>query len=276
MTTKSNIATTGKVSANTVLPGIYSRSGSIISTPEFTWDSLRKHARQLEYEIDSGLVSFSKVASNPTNSTVMGTHSSLNDSTHGSTSTQPFSSSFSASQSIEQDLDNLLNQLTTTINSMSAYLEGPGSTHPSRASMTHLLHRHRSNQFEYSKEFRKTRTNILAKKEHAELLSSIHNDINPHRSGNSRDYYLSERERLEQTNTMADDIFQNAMDAHDDLGRQRSSLFGSHGRIAGILNRFPQLNNTLSRINSRKFRDTWIMGVVLGVGMCVLLLYALS
>ncbi|KAH6570812.1 hypothetical protein BASA50_003440 [Batrachochytrium salamandrivorans] len=261
------------------IPGINGHpqqgNNSGLATPEASWESLRKHARQLECEIDSRLVNFSKTASNQdasSSAAVMSTSDTIGGHS------QARSDTLSTSQSIEQDLENLLGQLSRTIESMGLYLEGPGSTHPSRASMTHLLQRHKSNQFEYTKEFKKIKTNILSKREHAELLNSIRSDINSFRSGsgNSRDYFLTERERLENTNSMADEIFQNAMDSRDDLDRQRSSIFGSRGRLSGVLSRIPQLKGVLNRINSRKFRDTWVMGMVIGVGMCVLIWYALG
>nr|KAJ3408712.1 hypothetical protein HK105_003171 [Polyrhizophydium stewartii] len=256
------------------------------------WEALRKAARQLEYEIDARLVQYSRIAASST--AAGGTPGPSLGLGGGMGAGAAGAAGLAAAQGAEAELDELLKQLTTTIAAMTAHLEGAGSLHPSLASMSHLLQRHRANLFEYNKEFQKTKqassatltahsfvldkANIVSKREHVELLSSIHNDIHSYRAGSAgaQDYFLTERGRMENTHSIADEILQQAMDAREDFDRQRNTLFGTRVRIASTLSRFPQLNSVLVKINSRKTRDTWIMGVVLGVGGSLLMWYALG
>ena len=160
---------------------------------------------------------------------------------------------------------------------MTETLETPNARNaPTYSSMSHLLQRHRSNLYEYSKEFHKTKTNLLTKREHSELLNSIHNDIHSYRNNtgqNEHDYFLTERGRMDNANSMADEVLLNALEAQDDLNKQRSDLFGARGRVAKVLARFPQVNTLLAKIGSKKARDNWILGGTIGSLSCLLLWY---
>eukprot|EP00842_Homolaphlyctis_polyrhiza_P002977 jgi/Hompol1/3680/HPOL_006685-RA len=146
------------------------------------WEALRKQARQLEFELDGRLANFSKLAATHSHSH---SHSQQSDSGSGSGSGSGAGAgagagTFVVAQAAELELDDLLKQLAGTINAMATHLDGAESASGAgvnTASMAHLLQRHRANQFEYSTEFQKIRTNIRAKRDHDELLSSIHNDI---------------------------------------------------------------------------------------------------
>ncbi|KAI8922725.1 hypothetical protein BC831DRAFT_474679 [Entophlyctis helioformis] len=246
----------------------------MMSSSASNWESLRKHARQLEHEIDSQLVSYAKIASSTSASS-----SSMNGM-HGSSSSSYYGvDSLAAAQTAEHELEDLLKQLTASINAMTVCIENSGTAHPSAASMSHLLQRHRANLFEYNREFQKTKSSIISKREHVELLSSIRNDVGSFRSGaggSSQEYYLTERGRMESAHNMVDEILQQAMDSRDDLEKQKSSLFGTRGRLSTVMGRFPQLANVLGRINTRRTRDSWILGTVIGVCMCIIMWYAIG
>lgn len=66
-------------------------------------------------------------------------------------------------------------QLSDLVESMSRTLEemGPSAT----SAMMHTLQRHRDILFDTTKEFKKTKANIVAAREHAELLQSVQEDI---------------------------------------------------------------------------------------------------
>src|SRR5690554_4125509 len=78
-------------------------------------------------------------------------------------------------------------------------------------SMVHLLQKHRDILHDNTKEYRKTRQNVRAAKDHAQLLSSVQNDINTFRNGgasgggmSSSDHLLNERSRIDGSHLLAD------------------------------------------------------------------------
>ncbi|KAI8914386.1 hypothetical protein EDD86DRAFT_186667 [Gorgonomyces haynaldii] len=165
---------------------------------------------------------------------------------------------------LEQDLQELLKDLTNVIQTMEMK-----ATHQ----QFHLLSRHKANLFEYNKEFQKTKQNIKSAREHQELLGSIQNDIKSFR--NQQDYYHSERSRMDNTHARADELLQLAMDTNEDLEGQGVHLFSTQSRMTGISSRFPLIGNVLHQIQSKKNRDTLILGSVIGVLTVLLLWYAL-
>ncbi|KAJ3319181.1 hypothetical protein HDV06_006621 [Boothiomyces sp. JEL0866] len=100
-----------------------------------SWDSLRKQARHLEYQIDSRLITFSQSTTSSTPNT-----------------------------STQQELSTLLQNLTKVTQDMGVWVQ-------QNPSYSHLHSRHLSNLYEYNREFAKTRANIKSAQEHLELLS---------------------------------------------------------------------------------------------------------
>lgn len=72
--------------------------------------------------------------------------------------------------------------------------------------MVHHLQKHRDILHDYTKEYRKTRQNVRAARDHAELLSSVRDDINTFRNGgaSAADLLLNERERIDGSHRLAD------------------------------------------------------------------------
>jgi Golgi SNAP receptor complex protein 1 len=100
-----------------------------------SWESLRKQARHLEYQIDSRLVTLSQAAASSNPNTT-----------------------------IQQELSSLLTSLGQVTQDMGVYVER-------NPSYSHLHSRHLANLYEYNREFKKARTNIQHAQEHIELMS---------------------------------------------------------------------------------------------------------
>ncbi|KAI8898973.1 hypothetical protein BC833DRAFT_587594 [Globomyces pollinis-pini] len=192
-----------------------------------SWESLRKQARHLEYQIDSRLISYSQSSANSTNT------------------------------SIQQELTTLLQTLTKVSNDMGIHAQN-------NPQYSHLHSRHVSNLYEYNKEFKKTKANIQSQRDHLELLAGDY----------SRSSHLSELTRMEQSHNDVDEILQHAMDSRDDLERQQNDLRNSTGRLNRASAIFPQLRTVLNQIQTRKGRDTIILGSIIGILTCILLWYA--
>ncbi|CAO3628858.1 unnamed protein product [Cunninghamella blakesleeana] len=161
-----------------------------ITIPPLTWDQLRRQARQIENEIELKLVTLSKVGA-------------LN-----STQQQGLSSDINKGGQ-ELEIEQLLNNLQDTIVSMGHILDQPSAT-PTNPSMTHMLDRHKNILYDYTKEFKRTKANIKAARDKADLMNQVQDEIRIFNAGNSNeaDYYLTERNRVESSHRMTDMILE--------------------------------------------------------------------
>ncbi|KAJ3145726.1 Golgi SNAP receptor complex member 1 [Geranomyces michiganensis] len=271
-----------------------------------SWESLRRQARALENDTEAKLSLYAKLSASAGSSTYA-------PSLHHQQQPPPSSSSAStaAAAGVELELADLLARLTAVVAAMAQCLDqglgGGGSN-------MHMLQRHRDILYEYSKEFKKTKANIKAARDHAELLGtnrdsgryvdlpfftvatcgtrgikdlrinvdlslvsldSSHPPRSSYKSGvsTSQDMLLNERSRIDTSHRMADEVLEAAYAARGDLNDQRSILYGAKGRVGGVIARFPLVNDLLSRIHTRKQRDSLIMASVISVCACLLLWY---
>ncbi|KAJ3190022.1 Golgi SNAP receptor complex member 1 [Gaertneriomyces sp. JEL0708] len=233
-----------------------------------TWDTLRRQARQLENDIDGKLVQYSRIGNGtPASVSSYAGASRIGTPAHG----------FPGANAIELELEDLLKKLTSVVNQMSNCLDNMANSMAPNPSMMHHLQRHRDILFDYSKDFRKTKAHITAMQDHAQLLGSVRHDVNSYKSGvNTQDYLLSERGRIDGTHHMADEILDNAYAMRADLHDQRGFLRQARGRMTGVLAQFPLVNNLISKINTRRRRDSLIMAGVISFCTCFLLWYFLS
>ncbi|KAI8816490.1 snare region anchored in the vesicle membrane C-terminus-domain-containing protein [Fimicolochytrium jonesii] len=217
--------------------------------PAATWESLRRQARSLENEIEAKLAMYAR---------------------HG-TAGDGGGAGRAAANGVELEVEHLINKLTSTVNLMAQSLDNAptGSNNPS---MMHMLQRHRDILYDYSKEFKKTKANIIAARDHADLLSGSSTYKSPAAASSStQDYLLNERGRIDGTHRVADEVLQAAYATRADLNDQRSMLYGAKGRVGGVLAHFPLVNDLMSRINTRKRRDSLIMAGV--ISFCIVLLF---
>jgi Golgi SNAP receptor complex protein 1 len=128
------------------------------------WDQLRKQARQLETDIDAKLMAFSRLVA----STSATAQSATAVSSHRAIDTAE-SEAEAALQQVGPDCfaartDAML-QLSRVIDGLSECLE---RSYPTGAggirnpSLMHLLQRHRDVLYDYTKEFKKLKVNIIA------------------------------------------------------------------------------------------------------------------
>lgn len=95
---------------------------------------------------------------------------------------------------------------------MSAHLDAQTqATGSTPISMAQLLHKHRDILHDYTKEYRKTRQNVRAARDHAQLLSSVRDDISTFKNGgpsangmSASDYLLNERSKIDGSHLLAD------------------------------------------------------------------------
>ncbi|KAI9104714.1 hypothetical protein DFS34DRAFT_209003 [Phlyctochytrium arcticum] len=244
-------------------PADGSSSAAAATASAATWETLRRQARQLENEAEAKLVQYSKLASGSGSG-----YSGVGGGAGGSSGT---SSTRNSAHAVELELEHLLSKLTSVVNMMTSSLDNVPTGVPNNPSMMHMLQRHRDILYDYNKEFKRTKANLAAARDHADLLTSVREDISSYRSGmDTQDYLLTERGKIDQSHRMADDVLEQAYLTRGALNEQRDILFGNKSRMSGVLAHFPLINDVISRINTRKKRDSLIMAGV--ISTCVLLL----
>ncbi|KAF8527415.1 V-snare-domain-containing protein [Hysterangium stoloniferum] len=222
-----------------------------------SYDSLRRQARTLELLLDTKLAAYSRVVSTITKS---------GNDIESSGSTDRW-------QDLEAEVGDILEKLNEINDSMSLVLNDMNT--PPSQSMQHTVQRHRDVLRDYTRDFARTKTNVQAALDRANLLTNVRNDIDAyHRS--AADSLLAERGRIDSSHRMTDDMLDQAYATRDEFSRQRSSLATINARMGGVLSTLPGIDSLLSMIKSRRRRDTIIIGCLVGVCIIVILSYVTS
>jgi Golgi SNAP receptor complex protein 1 len=210
-----------------------------------SWDTLRKEVRQIETEIESKLTALSKLAvrngsaSAPPQAAagagapgagaaaangeeleanieellekvrLANGHTLAVDRFPCTTPLLVINGYFSLTNVLSFDVtfSNKILQLSRTVDAMSGHLDSQTQTNgQAPLSMTHLLQKHRDILHDYTKEYRKTRQNVRAARDHAQLLTSVRDDISSFKNGgmSASDYLLNERSRIDGSHNLAD------------------------------------------------------------------------
>ncbi|KAG1060342.1 hypothetical protein G6F42_028009 [Rhizopus arrhizus] len=151
------------------------------TTSAQSWDQLRKEARTLEGEIENKLAVLTKI----------GQSTGLDNTGQ------------------ESETDELLRKLQVVITGMGDFLDRPSAT-PTNPSMIHLLSRHKDILYDYTKEFRRVKSNIKLARDKANLINLVQDEIRIFNSGtrDNGDYYLTERNRIESSHRMTDMVLE--------------------------------------------------------------------
>ncbi|KAI9328054.1 hypothetical protein BDR26DRAFT_842746 [Obelidium mucronatum] len=216
-----------------------------------SWEHLRRTAKQLENEAEAKLSLYSRSGNN---------NNSSGDATIVNI----------GELSQMHPLKHIPSKLTQTTNQMAEFLDTPHT--PTNPSQMHVLQRHREILYDYNREFTRTRANISSAKSHAELLagSSSSSSSNANSGMGLHDMMLNERNKIDGAHGIADQVLEQANITREQLDQQGRIIQKSRSRLGGILNRFPAINNLVSKINMKKKRDQMIVAGVLGV--CTFLL----
>jgi len=87
---------------------------------------------------------------------------------------------------------------------------------------------------------------------------------------NDQDYLLAERNRIDSSLRMADDVLNQAQTTRDDLLNQRNTLLSSERRLGGTTGKFAGINSLLRSIGVKRKQEAFILGGVTSI--CVVLL----
>ncbi|KAL5533877.1 hypothetical protein ACEPAG_337 [Sanghuangporus baumii] len=212
-----------------------------------TYDNLRRQCRTLESLLDAKLTSYARLAAN-----------AEREDLEASGSSERWID-------LEEEVDGLLEKLRETNDQLSTLLNDPDS--PPSQSMTRAIQRHREVLNDYERDSTRTKANVKAALDRANLLSGVRNDIDAYKSS-AAEALLSERGHIDSSHRMADDILGQAYETRAEIARQGGSLGGISTRMTGVLSTMPGISNLLSMIKKRRRRDSIILGCL--IGFCVL------
>ncbi|XP_078167521.1 Golgi SNAP receptor complex member 1-2-like isoform X1 [Carex rostrata] len=243
------------VSTTSTSPPISNHSASEGTTTS-NWDDLRRSARKLEGDLDVRLSSYAKL-------------SGFSDKKGSSNDMQW--------KTLEMEIENLLVKLTEVNEDMSQWTSATvvGAT----TAVMQRLTRHREILHELTQEFKRTKKNLVSVKEHAELLTSVRNDIHEHKTGaqspskiKSERNLLRERAAIHGGLTQIDEVIDQAEATRSALTAQRSAFGEIQGKLKLLKDKFPLIHVTLGAIKRKKSKDDIILSAV--VALCTLFLVA--
>ncbi|CAI0393743.1 unnamed protein product [Linum tenue] len=235
---------------------------SSLELQESGWEELRREARKIEGDLDVKLSSYAKLGARFTQA--------------GSVeSGSPTVGSGRSWKSTEMEIQSLLEKLLDINDSMSRCAASAAST----TSVTQKLARHRDILHECTQEFRRIKGNINSMKEHAELLSSVREDISEYKASGSmspRMQLLRERAAIHGNISHIDDVISQAQATRAVLGTQRSMFGDVQGKVKLLSDKFPIIRGLLGSIRRRRSRDTLILSAVIAACTLFLIIYWLS
>ncbi|KZP28853.1 V-snare-domain-containing protein [Athelia psychrophila] len=219
-----------------------------------TYDSLHRQCRTLESLFDSKLTSYSRLAS-----TISNTNADIEASGSGE-----------RWEDLQNEIDDLLEKLKETNDQLQALSQDP--KHIPSQSMLRATQRHQDVYQDYERELRRTKANVKKALDKANLLKGVRNDIDAYKSS-AADSLLAERGRIDHSHRMTDDVLEQAYATRSEFQEQSRSLGGINERMAGVIHTMPGINNLIGMIKSRRRRDAYILGALIGLGLFALLSY---
>ncbi|KIM88839.1 hypothetical protein PILCRDRAFT_813824 [Piloderma croceum F 1598] len=218
-----------------------------------TYDSLHRQCRTLESLFDAKLTSYSRLAS-----TISRNDSDVEASGSGE-----------RWKDLQNEVEDLLENLRESNDQLSVLLND--ASNPPSQSMSRAIQRHRDVYQDYARELKRTKANVQTALDQANLLSGVRNDIDAYKSS-AADSLLAERGRIDSSHRMTDDVLQQAYATRSEFGQQSNALGGINARMSNVISTIPGINNLLGMIKSRRRRDAYILGVLIGV--CLLSLFS--
>ncbi|KAH9982979.1 v-SNARE protein [Lactifluus volemus] len=215
-----------------------------------SYDSLHRQCRTLESLFDAKLTSYARLAA------TISRAGAEHDLEAGP-----------SWREAESEVEDLLEKTNGALDAVAQDTNNPPSQ-----SMLRAIQRHRDVYQDYVKEFRRTKANVQAAVDQANLLSGVRNDIDAYKSS-AAEALLAERGRIDSSHEMIDATLEQAHETRAEFARQRSSLGSIQTRMVGVLSTVPGINNILSMIHKRRRRDAYIIGGLIGVCLFFLLRY---
>ena len=138
------------------------------NTAPQSWEALRRKTRNLESALDARLTSYSQLASKIARSSDSTDHTALNMDGGGA-------GERAEHEEQETEIEDLLNQLSVSVDKLTATLDDPAG--PPSTSQLHAVQRHREVLQDFTRDFRRSKTNVRHAIDRRDLLGTVRGDI---------------------------------------------------------------------------------------------------
>ncbi|KAB1218784.1 Golgi SNAP receptor complex member 1-1 [Morella rubra] len=275
-------------------------SGTTMDAPT-SWDALRKQARKLEAQLDEQMVSYRKVVSTKVSAK---NDTSENDLESGidrllkqlqqvnlqmqnwvsSGGSEMVSHTLTRHQEILQDLTQEFYRLRSSLRAKQEHaslLEDFREFDRTRFLEEALLKEHASVSRSTGQEFYRLRSSLRAKQEHASLLEDFREFDRTRLDleegvGSAEQALLKEHASVSRSTGQVDNVISQAQATLGALVFQRSSFGGINSKLSNVSSRLPMVNNVLSAIKRKKFKDTIVLSLVASVCIFLIFIYWLT
>ena len=127
-------------------------------------------------------------------------------------------------------------QLSKSVDDMTTVLDARGSS--STSAMSHTLTRHREIVSDYTRDFKRTQSQIRESEKRQNLLGSVREEISNFKQGqgqNDSDMLLAERGRIDNSHRMTDEVLEQAYATRYEFSQQSSALGQVNTRMKGVM-----------------------------------------
>lgn len=176
--------------------------------PPTAWDAARRTTRNLESQLDAKLTQYSSLASAIARGED-GSSSSTWPSPHPDALLEQGDAAgktpSAKSSALESEITHLLHSLSTSLSTLSHFLDDPDI--PPTPVQHHAVQRHREVLLDFERDFRRCRDNVRHALDRQELVGKVRGDIDAYRAqqaSSDQDALLAERGRLDNSHSMID------------------------------------------------------------------------
>lgn len=163
----------------------------------------------------------------------------------------------------EQKLEELLDKRESVIGQLARLLDSEAAL-TSSALKQNNLSLLREKLSGHKRDLARLRSTLQQARDRANLLTNVRSDIDEYRQNNPEaaeaEYMLDERNRIDNSNSMADNVLSQAYAVNDSFNLQRETLASINRRITHAASQVPGINTLIGRISAKKRRDGFIMG----------------
>ncbi|CAK9303940.1 unnamed protein product [Gordionus sp. m RMFG-2023] len=244
------------------------------------WELYRKEAMQWEYEIDSKLISLSKLSIKGNDSFQQVKDIVTQDSSAIDSNLQTNSIDL-----ITNDIQRLLIHLEEINEKMGNHVQNHQAT-PTQSNFPptyfHTLQRHREIYQDYKNEFETLKNNLKHTKQREDLIGSTTNLIKKQQIpeyykyspiNRRTDLHLKEQEHLKNSEKLIDHHIDMAFFTKENLKLQKRNLLKISKKVNFIIEKFPIINRLSQKISLKKRKETIILSFVISTCFVFLLYY---
>lgn len=178
------------------------------------------------------------------------------------------SESTAQEKSLNTKLESLLIQRQDVLDSLTKICDETPNISASKLSQ---LQRHKEVLQEHWQSFRNIRSSIQQERNRLNLLFSVKKDIAQQSIRDEDAYINDESRRIDESHTVVDNLISQAWDTRDQFSAQRAMLQNANDRIMRTLQRVPGINNVISKINTRRKKNAFILASLISI--CILVLF---